>query len=246
MLKRIKDQNQKKDEERAFFDKFEKSDYDVFTEKGYKRIINEFEKSIKPKKNQLTVDFGCGTGAFTKRLLIFGLEIIGIDISKGCIQYAKKNIKNIRFEVGDIERTKFKDNTIDIVIFSGVLHHFDNFLKTVKEAYRILKKGGMIFAYDPNRKNPVMWLYRDEKSPIHSKKGRTDNERLLASDEIKKVLIRAGFREINVYGISKVTFSYVESRFGMLLIPFYNIFEMAFPKFLSKKYGSFIISIARK
>ncbi|MFA6088463.1 MAG: class I SAM-dependent methyltransferase [Candidatus Woesearchaeota archaeon] len=238
-------QNKKK--EAIFFDKFSNQDYDVFTKKGYVQIINQFRNQVKPKKGEILVDFGCGTGAFTKHLLSYGVKIIGIDLSKGCINYAKKHVKGIKFETGDIEKTRFKDNSVDIIVFSGVLHHFDDFSKTIQEAYRILKKGGRIFAYDPNKKNPVMWLYRDKHSPIHSKTGRTDNERLLTKREIVKVLNRFGYEEIKVYGISKVTYSYVESKLGRIfLLPLYNAFESLFPSFLSKKYGSFLISVAKK
>lgn len=239
--------NQNKNNEAEFFDKFKNQDYDVFTEKGYDSIINQFNTYVKPKKGELLVDFGCGTGAFTKRLKKFKLKIIGIDISPGCIEYAKKNIKNIKFEIGDIEKTRFEDNSVDIVIFSGVLHHFDDFSKTIKESKRILKKGGRIFAYDPNNKNPVMWLYRNEKSPLFSKKGRTDNERLLEDKEISKELKKLRFKEISVFGINNVTYQHVESKIGRLILPFYNIIEsFPLPKRIIKKRGSFLITFAKK
>ena len=237
----------KKNNEIEFFDKFCDLDYDVFGKSGYDRILNEFKRYIKPKKGEKLVDFGCGTGAFTKYLLRYKLDIIGIDISPKSIKLAKKRFSKINFIIGDIEKTKLKANSVDIVLFSGVLHHFDDFTKTMKEAYRILKPDGRIFAYDPNKNNPVMWLYRDENSPVCSTKGRTDNERLLTIKEIKKVVKKSGFKKNKIYAISGVTYKYVESNLGKLILPFYNLFEIIFDYLpFSNKYGSFIITCAKK
>lgn len=237
----------KKDKEIEFFDKFENKEYDVFGKKGYNRIIGEFNWLVKPKAGETLVDFGCGTGAFTKYLIQFNLKLIGIDISPKCINYAKSKFPEINFIRDDIEKTNFSSNSVDIVVFSGVLHHFDDFTKTIKEAHRILKPGGRIFAYDPNKNNPIMWLYRDENSPFCSKKGRTDNERLLTIEEIKEKLIEVGFKKFKVYSISGVTYKYVESKVGKLILPIYNLLEIALDKIsYSKKIGSFIITYAEK
>jgi SAM-dependent methyltransferase len=237
----------KKQKEIDFFSKYEHVAYDVFAEKGYNRILREFERIVKPQKTETLVDFGCGTGSFTKRLKKYDLNLIGVDISPQCIRYARNNVKDIRFEIEDIEDIKtIPSDSADIVIFSGVLHHFADFSKTLKEAYRILKTGGRIFAYDPHKKNPAMWLYRDEKSPLHSKSGKTVNERLLTMGELRDNLKTAGFTDITVFAISGVSFNYVAGG-GKFLLPVYNLFEDLFDKIVISKYvGAFVISYAKK
>jgi len=238
---------QDKQKEMRFFDNFESQGYDVFNERGYRRILEEFKKLVKPMPGEIAVDFGCGTGAFTKRLSEFGLRCTGIDISPGSISYARKKYRGVKFLAGDIEKTNLKSNSADIIAFSGVLHHFQDFSATVKEAYRVLKKGGRIFAYDPNKRNPVMWLYRDTESPMHSKKGKTDNERLLASEEINDILRKAGFNNVVVHAISGIGFKYVESKIAKLALPFYNSIEYVMDKTpFAKRYGSFLISKGEK
>ena len=41
----------------------------------------------------------------------------------------------------------------------------------------MLRPGGRFVAFDPNRMNPFMWLYRDRSSPFYSPVGVTQNER---------------------------------------------------------------------
>ncbi len=238
---------QNKQKEIQFFDNFEDEGYDAINERGYNRILAEFKKLVNPIPEEIMVDFGCGTGAFTSRVRRFGLNCAGIDISDGCIEYARKKYLNIKFETGDIEKTNLRSNSVDIIIFSGVLHHFNNFFPAVKEAYRVLRKGGRVFGYDPNKRNPIMWLYRDKKSPIHSTKGKTENERLLTSEEINHIFRQAGFRNVMVYAISGIGVKYVESEMAKLALPVYNAIEYLADKtpFVSR-YGSFLISKGEK
>ena len=104
-----------------------------------------------------------------------------------------------------------------------------------------------MFAYDPNMRNPVMWLLRDEKSPIRSIRGITRNERLLTSEEVGTVLAEEGFRAISVCAMSGIGFKHVEGKFTQLLLPIYNVWEHLFARMpWSRRFGSFIISSAKK
>ena len=246
-LKKMQHQDEQK--EIYFFDSYvsKNHDYNVFTEYGYNRILSEFQKMVKPLPKETVADFGCGTGAFTKKLGQFGLKCIGIDISPKSIEYARKKYPNFKFITANIEKTNLRSNSIDIVIFSGVLHHFQDFSATVKEAYRVLRKGGRVFSYDPNRRNPIFWLYRDRKSPIHSRKGLTDNERLLTAEEIYHVFRRAGFRNVVINAVFGVGFKDVKTGIAKLGLPVYNFAEMIFDKTpFARTYGSFLISKGKK
>jgi len=93
------------------------------------------------KKGDKILEFGCGTGAFTDYIkdLETDLDVTGLDISGECIKSAQEKIKGVNFIKGDIERTEFEDNSFDIVIASGVLHHFPDLYPAIKESLRILK-----------------------------------------------------------------------------------------------------------
>jgi len=242
---------QNKHKERKFFDEWtELKEYDVFTQYGYNTIIRDFQKLIGNRllKGCRAIDLGCGTGAFARRL--FGnseAELFGLDISEKAIQLANRNEEKINFSVGDIENLQFEDNFFDLVVFSGVLHHFPNEEKCLDEGYRVLKKGGCMLSYDPNKINPFMWLYRDPSSPFFSKIGKTDNERLLYAQDIYEVMKRVGYTHVDTHCISGVAFKTLESQVGKILLPIYNIIEQFMGILpLSKKYGSFLICYGEK
>jgi ubiquinone/menaquinone biosynthesis C-methylase UbiE len=235
-----------KQKEKEFFRKFAVCEYDTFTDEGYERLLREFEW-LDPTQGEYCIDLGCGTGAFTEKLLRYGLSLSGIDISPEMICYARTAHPQIKFIIEDIENMKsIPSDYYDIAVFSGVLHHFADYSKAFKEAHRILAAGGKLFAYEPNKHNPIMWLYRDPKSPFCSKKGKTDNERLLRINDLKRDLTEQGF-EAEVYAIGGVTFKYVESNLGKKLLPIYNIIEQITDKLpFANKIGSFIIVRAVK
>ncbi len=243
---------QNKNAEKKFFDRFGRDlDYDVFTEKGYGRIVNEFFGFLGPimsSSGKLRIlDCGCGTGSFTSKFLEKGFDLYGIDISEGSIAHAQNKYPQINFRQGDIENTNFPESSFDVILLSGLLHHFPDFSPVLKECYRVLKKGGIILGYDPHRGNPFMWLYRCKESPFYSSKGVTENERPLDKREIKAVVRDLGFSDVLVYGISGVTYKYVDSRLSFIILPVYNLIERLMDfRPLRNRFGSFLITHAKK
>lgn len=242
---------QDKIQEIEFFNKFSTQPYEVFKEETYKKILDIFADYVEPKDNQQIVEFGCATGSFTKRIMerFPNVKMLALDISPNCIDYAKKmvKIKNLEFEVADVENTKLVDEFCNIVVGFAILHHFPDFSNAVKEAYRILKPCGKYFGIEPNKKNPIMWLYRDKKSPFYSSKGVTLQEKPLCKKEIENVFKRIGFENIKIFGVSGVYYKYIESNFFKQFLWIYNLYESIFNKLrISKEYGAFLIVYAEK
>jgi ubiquinone/menaquinone biosynthesis C-methylase UbiE len=239
---------QDKQAEKAFFDQLaEVKEYDVFDENGYERLISLFTQIIRPLPGEAFLDVGCGTGAFTGRLAAIGLGGIGIDLSKSSVRKASSKFPDVDFVVADAENLPFRADLFDVVIFSGVLHHLASMGDALKESHRVLKSGGRIFTYDPNRRHPAMWLYRSPMSPFSSREGLTVNERLLISEDIEYAMNEAGFVSGASFGVSGITYKYVQDSFVRKLLKLYNFLDTCLDKTLMRHhYGSFLISCATK
>lgn len=241
--------SQDKIAEIKFFNRFNREGgYDVFDKTGYQKIIKILKAEIPLKKGLLILDMGCGSGKFTSYLTKAypNSRVIGIDISKGCVLQAKKDFPQIEFKTDDVEKTKFDNETFDIVWYSGILHHFPDFRKVAAEACRVLKPKGRFFSYDPNLFNPPFWLYRHPKSPFYSSVGIISNERLLAAREVKRIFSSSGFAA-GTFSISGIPFTYVESKEAQALLGIYNLFDrlLGMTPF-AKFFGALVIGFGSK
>lgn len=60
----------------------------------------------------------------------------------------EKNIKNAELTEGVSDKLPFEDNTFDVVTCSQSFHHYPDTDKALREAYRVLKKGGIYIISD--------------------------------------------------------------------------------------------------
>ncbi|EKD23642.1 MAG: methyltransferase type 11 [uncultured bacterium] len=86
---------------------------------------------------------GCGTGEECEHLRSLGAyRVIGIDISSGLIELAKKSYPDCEFMVMDMEHLDLPDDSFDFVYSSLVLHYIDSWNDVLVSIHRVLKKGG--------------------------------------------------------------------------------------------------------
>lgn len=115
---------------------------------------------------KIVLDYACGDGAEAIRCARMGASLaIGIDVSDVSVQNAKRSAAgedltdHCAFLEGDCEATGLPDNSIDIILCCGMLHHLD-LTKAYPEMHRILKPGGRVFAQEALNYNPLIRLYR--------------------------------------------------------------------------------------
>jgi ubiquinone/menaquinone biosynthesis C-methylase UbiE len=227
--------HQKKSAEIAFFDaQAEQGDYNVFTEAASRKIIDAFVACTGLKPPARVVDLGCGSGAFTRILTDRGFAAEGVDISPQLIALARRLHPHIPFSEGDVEALVLPDASFDGVLLSGIVHHLPHPSRCAAEVQRILKPGGWFFAFDPNRLNPFMYLYRDRSSPFYSSVGVTENERPVMAKEVARVFSAAGLRVFSA-GLGGLSYRYVASSRASQFLPVYNALEalLSAPAFMS-------------
>jgi ubiquinone/menaquinone biosynthesis C-methylase UbiE len=218
---------QDKQREIAFFDAHAAADeYDVFTPEGSARLVEAFVRLSGLKPGTRVADLGCGSGAFTHLLKRAGYDCVGLDISAKLVELGRRKFPDIEFIAGDVEHLPFPDGSLDGILLSGVVHHLPDPSRCAAEVFRVLGPDGRFVAIDPNRMNPLMWLYRDRWSPFYSSVGVTENERPVLAPAVAAVFRRAGF-DVSSHFLSGLAYRYVASSRARPLLPVYNWVDAA-------------------
>ena len=76
-------------------------------------------------------------------------EVWGIDTARGAILDMQERFPNVYYQVGDVYNTKFPDNYFAYIIAGELIEHLDDPQKFFKEAFRILKRGGILAVSTP-------------------------------------------------------------------------------------------------
>jgi ubiquinone/menaquinone biosynthesis C-methylase UbiE len=152
-------------------------------DKYYKGIEEQFvkleEKTKEFIKNKTVLEIGCSSGKLAERLAPSAKKYYGIDVSDLAIKQAtEKKLRNCFFSVQDAHKILFSDNSFDVVIASGVLHHL-NLSIVCDEICRLLRPNGILFAKEPLGTNPFINLYR-KLTPY----ARTEDERPLTKSDL--------------------------------------------------------------
>ncbi len=113
------------------------------------------------------LDIGCGKGTSSIYLANkYRCKVVGIDKSEKRIEEAievakKEGLEDrVAFQLGDVHKLPFEDETFDIAITQAALVYFDK-EKVVKEAIRVLKKGGRFGAAELSwKKKPTEELLK--------------------------------------------------------------------------------------
>jgi ubiquinone/menaquinone biosynthesis C-methylase UbiE len=239
--------SQNKQSEIVFFDGHATVDaYDVFTRATNERLIDAFVRLSALPSGARVADLGCGSGAFTDVLQRRGYHCCGVDLSPRLIETARAKFRNIEFVEGDVEQLPLADASFDGVLLSGLVHHLPDPTHCAREVFRILRPGGKFVAFDPNRMNPFMYLYRDRSSPFYSSVGVTANERPVLASEVASVFQNAGFVVRTDY-LSNLQYRYIAAAKLRWLLPLYNAVDGALfaPGFM-RWFRPFVLTVGEK
>jgi ubiquinone/menaquinone biosynthesis C-methylase UbiE len=241
------EQQQDKQKEVAFFDaQAATGAYDVFTPEASFRLVDAFVRFSRLTRGARVADLGCGSGAFTHLLGRAGYDCVGLDISTKLVELGHRQHPEIEFIEGDVEQLPFADASLDGVLLSGVVHHLPDPSRCAAEVFRVLRAGGCFVAFDPNRMNPFMWLYRDRSSPFYSFVGVTENERPVLAGAVAAVFRRAGFTVSSHY-LSGLAYRHVASSRARLLLPIYNWIDAAvFGLGFMRSLRPFVLTVGEK
>ena len=110
-------------------------------------VMNELLKY----KEKIILDLCCGTGNQAKLLSKNGFRnIYCLDISDSMLEIAKRSDSSIKIYNEDATKTNFDNASFDVVIISFAIHEKDRNTQQalINEAYRIIKKDGLMLVVD--------------------------------------------------------------------------------------------------
>jgi demethylmenaquinone methyltransferase / 2-methoxy-6-polyprenyl-1,4-benzoquinol methylase len=213
------------------------------TSKSYDRVVRattfgfdglwkkEILKRI-PRRATQMLDQACGTGILT--LMIAGrlpdCRVIGVDVTEGYLGLAQKKAKkegrrNTAFVLGRAEDTCF-DEEFDCITSSYLAKYADIDL-LVANAYRMLRKGGLLVMHDfTYPSNPAfarlwetyftllqtlgVWIYPEWKAVFDDLPGLLRNSRW--TEELVRSLRAKGFNEIELKRLTSGTAAIISAR----------------------------------
>lgn len=134
-----------------FYDEQGRLDRDNSHKIEFLTTVRYLDRFIQPSSRVLDVSAGAGRYAFylaQKGHKVFAGDLVGKHVEQMRDKQVKQQIGMEIFQGNALDLSRFKDNSFDAVLFMGPYYHlFDinDRLKAIKEAIRVLKKGGLLF-----------------------------------------------------------------------------------------------------
>lgn len=189
-------------------------------------------------KGKKVLDVGCGVGMFMHQFKKLGAEVYGIDVDKDKVKIAKKRFNNV-YEA-PAEKLPFRKDSFDIVWLHEVIEHVEDDEKTISEAFRVLKPGGKLVIFAPNRLWPfeTHGIFKNDKYhfgniplvtylPSNIYKKLTPHVRNYYKKDLFRILKGASFKVIKYQGVFP-GFDKLASRipvFGKLIVGVFRVLE---------------------
>lgn len=155
-----------------------------------------------------SLDLGGGSGWLAGELARRGFEAASLDIENPWERAAQiadgaqsrayelvtdaaseTDVAGVDFVVGDMERLPFTDAGFDLVTMSAALHHSHDPVRTLQEAGRVIRPGGVLLAVN----EPVKGLFRDT-SPILGGRASAAGEHMYSAGAYVRFFRAAGLK----------------------------------------------------
>ncbi len=95
------------------------------------------------------LDVGCGVGAYVRQFRSFTPRVFGVDVEEDRLQRAREASPYLA--LAEAEALPFADASFDVLFSHEVLEHVRDDREALREAVRVVKPGGRIVIFVPNR-----------------------------------------------------------------------------------------------
>ena len=114
-----------------------------------------------PAASLTLLDIACGTGnqQIANRGLTPNAKFVGLDGSLGMLRQARRKMPDIAWVHGDSAALPFASGSFDFVSCQYAFHHFHDKAGMLREAFRVLRRGGRFALYNMCPQESNDWLY---------------------------------------------------------------------------------------
>ena len=129
-------------------------------------------RRIAKKKGARFLDCGCGAGEYVFTLTKYNvIDAFGLEFDEAKVRKAQTHPHyGARVRQGDLQQMPFPDGNFDYALLNEVLEHVPDESRALKEIFRVLAPGGLLFVFSPNRWFPfethgICWKNGGKKIP---------------------------------------------------------------------------------
>jgi SAM-dependent methyltransferase len=165
-----------------------------FAAETYATYLQSIISSLPDRRAALEI--GAGNGAFLQKLLIAGFkEVIGVEPSIEAISAAPLHIKKC-IHTGMFDVNDFPAGHFSLIAIFQTLEHIDQPAQFFRDAFALLKPGGVLITVAHNYRH---WLMRllGKKSPIID----IEHLQLFSPASLRYVLEKTEFQKIQIHSL---------------------------------------------
>jgi SAM-dependent methyltransferase len=144
---------------------------------NYSAIAEEFS-DILGQGGKRIIDIGCSTGACARTIIDMRMnDYVGIDIEPRYTEAAAGWSSHGQFQAVDARSMPFQDDSFDLAMFIGIMHHMDDKLvmDCLSEVSRVLTPQGRVIiaepVFTPGRRLSTLLLSMDRGHNIRDESG---------------------------------------------------------------------------
>lgn len=119
-------------------------DWAEIQEQSVRPVFSEVLKRAEVGNGTDYLDVGCGSGMAAQMAAELGANVSGIDASEELLMIARERSQNARFNLSDLEKLPFKDDSFAVVTGFNSFQYAGNPVIALAEARRVTKSNGYV------------------------------------------------------------------------------------------------------
>lgn len=109
------------------------------------KVLEELVLAGRAAPDYRVLEVGCGTGNYIQALQsALGARCVGVDPSEAMLEYARLGNYKVTYKLGSAESLPADPDWFDLVFSVDLVHHLRDQLRSLCEAYRVLRPGGLV------------------------------------------------------------------------------------------------------